>query len=525
MRRPSSFPVLVQVAALAVLAVVMSQAVAFGVVVLAPEPRPAGFSIGAAADALKGEPAETADGRVLRRRIVDRPPGPETDIQIDPMALALRAGLAQRLGVEPDAVRVTVDHGPRRRRAPGPDESGLSEQRMGFVLVRPEGGSAAGARDAAGAANLAPPPVVIAVPPAGSEEAVIVRRGADIEAQLRMRHRGPGGPESGTFVIDRETHQFTVRADRLTFAPFSASVRQPDGRWATVEPPRGLLSPWQHRILMALGISMLLLAPLVWWMARRLTRPIRVFADAAERLGADPEAEPLTPSGPSEVRTAIHAFNDMQASLRDHMRRRTQTVAAIAHDLRTPLTRLRFRAEQAPEAVRDRMAADIEEMDALIAQAMAYVRGEATPERREAFDLDALAADCAGGFSETGGAVTFDGGGELPVEADPAALRRALGNLIANAVKYGGAARVKALLQDGRAVILVEDDGPGLPEDELEAVFEPFHRAERSRSRETGGAGLGLTVARQAARAHGGDVTLTNRGEGGLVARLDLPLA
>lgn len=525
MRRPSSFPVLVQVAALAVLAVVMSQAVAFGVVVLAPEPRPAGFSIGAAADALKGEPAETADGRALRRRIVDRPPGPEVDMQIDPMAMAIRAGLAQRLGVEREAVRVTVDHGPRRRRAPGPDEGGLSEQRMDFVLVRPEGGPTDGAREAATSANRSTSPVVIAVPPPGSEETVIVRRGADVEAQLRMRHLAPGGPESGAFVIDRETHQFTVRADRLTFAPFSASVRQPDGRWATVEPPRGMLSPWQQRMLLALGISMLLLAPLVWWMARRLTRPIRVFADAAERLGADPEAEPLTPSGPSEVRTAIHAFNDMQASLRDHMRRRTQTVAAIAHDLRTPLTRLRFRAEQAPDAVRDRMAADIEEMDALIAQAMAYVRGEATPERRETFDLDALAADCASGFSETGGAVTFDGGGALAVEADPAALRRALGNLIANAVKYGGGARVKAFALDGRAVVTVEDDGPGLPDDELEAVFEPFHRAERSRSRETGGAGLGLTVARQAARAHGGDVTLSNRSDGGLLARLQLPLA
>ena len=528
MRRPSSFPVLVQVAALAVLAVVMSQAVAFGVVVLAPEPRPAGFSIGAAADALKGEPAETADGRALRRRIVDRPPGPEVDIQIDPMALALRAGLAQRLGVEPEDVRVTVDHSPPRRRGPGPEGGETSERRMDFVLVRPEGGSPAGARDGVRGAIPSPPPVVIAVPPTRSEGAVIVSRGADVEAQLRMRHLvpgGPGGPEGGAFVIDRETHQFTVRADRLTFAPFSASVRQPDGRWATVEPPRGLLSPWQQRVLLALAISMLLLAPLVWWMARRLTRPIRVFADAAERLGADPEAEPLTPSGPSEVRTAIHAFNDMQASLRDHMRRRTQTVAAIAHDLRTPLTRLRFRAEQAPEAVRDRMASDIEEMDALIAQAMAYVRGEATPERREIFDLDALAADCASGFSETGGAVLFDGGGALAVEADPAALRRALANLIANAVKYGGSARVKAFALDGRAVVTIEDDGPGLPEEELEAVFEPFHRAERSRSRETGGAGLGLTVARQAARAHGGDVTLSNRSDGGLLARLQLPLA
>lgn len=519
---------MVQVAALAVLAVIMSQAVAFGVVVLAPEPRPAGFSIGAAADALKGEPAETADGRVLRRRIVDRPPEPEIDNGLDPMALAIRAGLAQRLGVEPEAVRVTVDHGQGRRRVPGPAEDLSVKGRVDFVLVRPEfrpdGGPESAGRDAPPAPSAAAPGVVIPVPPPSAEPTVIVRRGPDIEARVQMHRSGPPVPEGEAFVIDRETRQFTVRADRLTFAPFSASVRQPDGRWATVEPPRGLLSPWQQRILLALAISLLLLAPLVWWMARRLTRPIRVFAEAAERLGADPEAEPLTPSGPSEVRTAIHAFNDMQASLRDHMRRRTQTVAAIAHDLRTPLTRLRFRAEQAPGAVRDRMAADIEEMDALIGQAMAYVRGEATPDRCEAFDLGALAADCAGGFSETGDAVTFDGGGELPVEADPAALRRALANLIANAVKYAGAARVKAFAQDGRAVVTVEDDGPGLPEDELDAVFEPFHRAERSRSRETGGAGLGLTVARQAARAHGGDVTLANRSEGGLTARLELPL-
>ena len=508
MRRPSSFPLLIQVAALAALAVVMSQAVAFGVVLVAPEPRPAGFSIAAAADALRGEPAQTSDGRPLRRRLVDRAPTPGPEDPRDPMALAIRAGLAQRLGVDPGSVRVTVDHGmPKRPRGP-------SREREDFVVVRPD--------SPAIRLNPTGPPPPPESPPA--DETVIVHHGSEVRAELRMRHTAPHGAE-GAFAIDRKTRQFTVLADRLTFAPFAASVRLPDGRWATVEPPRGLLSPWQQRVLLALGISMLLLAPLVWWMARRLTRPIRAFAHAAERLGADPEAEPLIPSGPSEVRTAIHAFNDMQASLRDHMRRRTQTVAAIAHDLRTPLTRLRFRAEQAPVAVRDRMAADIEEMDALIAQAMAYVRGEATPERREAFDLAALAADCAGGFSETGAPVSFTNGEALPIEADPAVLRRALDNLIANAVKYGGAARVTTFAEDGRAVVLIEDDGPGLPDGDLEAVFEPFHRAERSRSRETGGAGLGLTVARQAARAHGGDLILANRDDGGLVARMSLPLA
>lgn len=512
MRRPNlptagSFSVLVQVGALAALAVVMSQAVAFGVVVLAPEPRPAGFSLQQAAAALQGKPAETSDGRTLMRRMTDAPVVPGPDDQLDPVAMAITAGLAQQLGVRPEAVRVVVDHGPQPQRRPGPGPGPADH--LNFVFV----GQGA--------------PVRIATPEPGArvqtDGEVVIRERTEGRAEMHVRAT-PHGVRVQPLTVDTTVRHFTLQADRVMFAPFSASVRQPDGRWATVEPPRSLLSPWQQRVLLALVISMLLLAPLVWWMARRLTRPIRVFAEAAERLGADPDAEPLDPSGPSEVRTAIAAFNDMQASLRAHMRQRAQTIAAIAHDLRTPLTRLRFRAEQAPDTVRDRMAADIEEMDALIAQAMAFVRGETTPERREVFDLDTLAAACADGFIETGAAVAFDGGGELSVRADPAALRRALGNLIGNAVKYAGAARITAFAEDGQAVVMVEDDGPGLPDDELEAVFEPFRRGERSRNRETGGAGLGLTVARQAARAHGGDVILMNREGGGLAARLTLPL-
>lgn len=507
MRRPSSFPVFVQVAALAAAALVLSQAVTFGLVVLSPEPKPVGFSIDAASRALKGEPAETSDGRPLRRKITDEPVKRSERDAHDPVALAIAGSLAERLEVAPQKVRISVDHGPRRRgpRPAGPPEGGERVRRIpadvNFVFVRPD----------------APGGTITSTTINGME----VQPKRDGTTRYSMRRAEDGGR---VVVNASSVQQFTIRADRLTFAPFTASVQQADGRWATVEPPHSLLSPWQQRVLLGLIISMLLLAPLVWWMARRLTRPIRVFAEAAERLGADPDAAPLKPSGPSEVRTAIHAFNDMQGSLRNHMRQRTQTVAAIAHDLRTPLTRLRFRAEQAPDAVRDRMAADIEEMDALIAQAMAFVRGETTPERREPLDLDALAADCVAGFAETGAAVTFESGGALPVLSDPAALRRALDNLIGNAVKYGGGARVKSFVADGAAVVTVEDDGPGLPDDELEAVFEPFHRGERSRNRETGGAGLGLTVARQAARVSGGDVTLANRPQGGLSARLHLPL-
>jgi len=493
LKRPTAFPVLFQVAALAAAAVVMSQAVAFGVILLAPEPRPAGFSIDAAARALKGEPAETNDGRPLRRRIKDEPPLRNDGDPRDPITLALTGALAEKLGGSSTVlVSIHRPEGPRAgaaRRPPDPDQT--------FVFFRPD--AKADAR-----VDHTPPRVTV------------MREGV---TEFRMQRR-----DASDARTNRSVQQFTIRADRLTFAPFTAAVQMPDGRWAVVEPPRSLLSPWQRNMLIALAISALLLAPLVWWMARRLTRPIRVFAHAAQRLGANPEADPLAPSGPREVRTAIDAFNDMQSSLRNHMRQRTQTVAAIAHDLRTPLTRLRFRAEQAPDAVRDRMVSDIEEMDALIAQAMAFVRGDTTPERRELLDLDALAADCAAGFVETGAPVAFDGDGELRVLSDPAALRRALANLIGNAIQYGGVARVKTFATDGQATVTIEDDGPGLPDEELETVFEPFHRAERSRNRETGGAGLGLTIARQAARAHGGDVTLSRRAEGGLIARLHLPL-
>lgn len=518
MRQSGALPVFVQVAALAAAAVLLSHAVAFTVVLLSPDPPPAGFSLQAAADALRGRPAETADGKRLTRR-VDTRPVVAADGPRDPLEAGLAAALATRLKAAPEDVRVIVA-APGRGRFPRPlrSDAGMRMEVTGSSVhvLRREGAKAPAVAPPAPPEPPQPPPV----------DGVWIQAPRLPEASAPPAPaRAVVPPPPGGVIIDgAEVRQFTIMADRLTFAPFSASLRLEDGRWATVEPPRGLLSPWQSRLLLALAISLLLLAPLVWWMARRLTRPIRVFAAAAERLGANPDAEPLTPSGPSEVRTAIHAFNDMQASLRDHMRRRTQTVAAIAHDLRTPLTRLRFRAEQAPDVLRDRMAADVEEMDNLIAQAMAWVRGEAPPERVEVFDLSALAADCARGFGETGESVTFSAGPALNVRADPSAVRRAVANLIANAVKYAGSARVSTAAADGRAMVRVEDDGPGLPEEQLQTVFEPFHRAEPSRSRETGGTGLGLTVARQAARAHGGDVMLTNRPEGGLTAELTVPL-
>lgn len=505
MKRLTSPSILVQVALLAALAIGLSQAVTAAAILLMPEPRPSGFDLAAASAALKGEAARTADDRPLTRRITDQPVAVETTAG-DPMALALSLALARVLEVEPRDVRVRVLQ-------PGdPQDSRIGEEGPArYVITRPPGaqGSAGGAPTVAWTAptitwtekhtiqQAAPP----ASPPAGDS------------------------PEtsSATITVDRDTQQVFVVADQLTFAPFAASLRLEDGRWATVEPPRDWLSPWQARLLLALLVSLLLVAPVVWLMARRLTRPIRLFADAAQRLGANPEAEPLAVSGPSELRRAIGTFNDMQASLRAHIANRTQTVAAIAHDLRTPLTRLRFRAEQAPDALRDRLAADVEEMDALIAQAMAYVRGETRQTPPEPVELTALVADCVRGFAETGHAATLTPGPDVRVMGQPTGLRRALTNLIANAVHYGGQAEVTMEPLSDRVEIHVRDAGPGIATERMEEVFQPFVRLEGSRNRATGGVGLGLAVARQIARAHGGDVTLSNRPGGGLDAVLSLP--
>ena len=494
MKRLTSPSILVQVALLVALAIGLSQALTAAAILLMPEPRPSGFDLAAAAAALRGEPARTADDRPLSRRITDQPVAEGNTIG-DPMALALSLALARVLEVEPGDVRVRVFPS-----ADGPEHPLGEGAPASYVFTRSPSN---------------PEPVINAPAITWTEKHTIERATPPT----------PGSPATGsaTITVDRDTQQVFVVADQLTFAPFAASLRFEDGRWATVEPPRDWLSPWQARLLLALLISLLLVAPVVWLMARRLTRPIRLFADAAQRLGANPEAEPLAVSGPSELRRAIGAFNDMQASLRAHIANRPQTVAAIAHDLRTPLTRLRFRAEQAPEALRDRLAADVEEMDALIAQAMSYVRGEARQTPPEPVDLTSLVEDCMRGFAETGHAATLTPGPNVRVMGQPTGLRRALTNLIANAVHYGGQAEVTVEPLADRVAIHVCDPGPGIAPERMEEVFQPFVRLEGSRNRATGGVGLGLAVARQIARAHGGDVTLSNRAGGGLEATLSLP--
>jgi signal transduction histidine kinase len=316
-----------------------------------------------------------------------------------------------------------------------------------------------------------------------------------------------------------------MRADRML-----VSLRLPDGEWLNLgirlTPPR----PWHSETFLAAFALMTVAAMgLIFWATRRLTRPVRQLAEAADRLGRDVNAPPLPEDGPREVATAAHAFNTMAERIRRFVQDRTQMLAAISHDLRTPITRMRLRAEFVEdEEIRAKMLADLAEMEAMVNASLAFARDEAALEPTVPLDIAALARTVLDEASDAGDAppeaFAYSGPERLTVRARPIALKRALSNLVQNALRYGGAARIRIEPPAGGMVrILVEDDGPGIPPALLEEVFQPFRRLEDSRNRETGGSGLGLAIARNIARGHGGDVTLENREGGGLSAILSLP--
>ncbi len=311
----------------------------------------------------------------------------------------------------------------------------------------------------------------------------------------------------------------------VLLAPFRLYFQRTDGRWLEVLPPlRAFMEPWQQRVLLYFGLSFLAVAPLSYLFARRLASPFTLFAAAAERLGRDPRSPPLQVRGGAEIRMATTAFNEMQERLRRYVEDRTTMVGAIAHDLRTPLTRLRFRVEAAPEETREKMTADIDQMEAMIAATLAFVRDTATEPKRDKLELSSLLESVTDDMAETGARVTVEKAERVVISADSLALRRLFANLMENAVKFGGAARATLTVKDDAAIVEIEDDGPGVPEIELERVFAPFYRREPSRNRTTGGIGLGLSVARSIARSHGGDLVLENRPGGGLIARTTLPI-
>jgi two-component system OmpR family sensor kinase len=311
----------------------------------------------------------------------------------------------------------------------------------------------------------------------------------------------------------------------VIFGSFKAALRQPDGSWRVVAPQRQLIAPWQQRNMIVLTVAFVAVMPLAWWFARRLASPIAAFARAAERLGRDPDAPPLSLRGSTEIRSAVAAFNLMQERLNRYVSNRTTMIGAIAHDLRTPLTRLRFRIEAAPDDLKPKLAADLDEMEAMLASTLAFVQDATRPVERTKLEISSLVETVMDEAAETGADAAVDQSERAVVDGDPIALKRLVTNLVDNALKFGSCARGRVFAEAGMAIVEVDDNGPGVPEDDIERAFEPFHRLEGSRSRETGGAGLGLAVVRAIARGHGGEVVLQNRPEGGLRARVSLPLA
>ena len=306
---------------------------------------------------------------------------------------------------------------------------------------------------------------------------------------------------------------------------FTASVSLADGRWLNVAvgPPPGAPA-WGPAFVAVFLLSALVIAAVAVLTGRRMAKPMRGLAAAAGRFGRGEAVEDLPEAGPAETRETVRAFNLMRARLDRYVRDRTAMLAAVSHDLRTPITSLRLHAEFVEDAeTRAKILAALAEMQRMTEDALAFIREDMQREETRTVDLHALVDSVAADLAELGHDIAVADSGRVLAACRPAALRRALRNLLENAAVYGGRAAVRIERDDAETRVVVEDEGPGIPEADLERVFEPFVRLEASRSRDTGGSGLGLAIARSIVRGHGGDIRLENRAEGGLRATVALP--
>jgi signal transduction histidine kinase len=301
-------------------------------------------------------------------------------------------------------------------------------------------------------------------------------------------------------------------------------VRLRDGQWArfdTALPDLPDALPW--RLVVSLGVLLVAVLALSFVAVRWIVRPLKRLSQAADALGQDLEP-PLSEDGPREVRQAARAFNTMQRRLSGFIQDRTRMLTALSHDLKTPLTRMRLRAELLEDdEQRARFESDLKEMETMVTQTLEFMRGLGRHEPRAAVDLDAMLAALQDDNRAMGRELRIEGHAGAPYVGTASLLKRCLANLIDNAFAYGGSAAVHIDDHDDQVVLHVLDQGPGIHPAQLEQVFEPFFRIEASRSRATGGSGLGLGIARNIARAHGGDVLLHNRPQGGLEAVMTLP--
>lgn len=302
-------------------------------------------------------------------------------------------------------------------------------------------------------------------------------------------------------------------------------VKLNDGQWLTAKAGLPSTPPLAAKLnLVFIGVASILVLLVLIWRLRKITRPLAELTQSASRLGRGQKISQLNEQGPEDIKRTITAFNQMSERLDRFISDRTRMLAALSHDLRTPMTSMRLRLElmeEGPE--RTRLLASLDEMQQMSEAALQFIRKGADVEATSRVDIAALLSSICDDFTDTGMAVEFTCQSKIVLSCRSVSLKRALRNLIENAVKYGTSAQVKLSREDDNLVISIQDAGPGIPDTELQNVFQPFFRLEQSRNRETGGTGLGLSIAQQIINNHGGSIQLQNN-EKGLLVNISLPL-
>jgi two-component system OmpR family sensor kinase len=419
---------------------------------------------------------------IMRWRIADRPINAEPS----PAGHMLAPQLAERIGVAPDHVHIAAH---------------AAQSEMFVYRVR----------------NFEHPgDVSDRVAPPGRQGDVIFSRDVTIITRPGMQGPVPPAPP-----LPPEPPLFAPPPPGVVLiSGFEIAAELPSGQWLVMRQGRNWEElGWIARAALVIGATLLVLSVLALAFARRLARPIQSFAQAVQAVGVDPQSAAIDERGPRELRGAARAVNAMQARLRALVADRTQTLATVAHDMRTPLMRLRLAAEDVEPAQRERIAKEIGDVEALVSSFIAFARDDPAEEPRVRIDLAALLQSLVDDEAAAGRDVSFAGEDRFVITGQSLGLKRLFANLIDNAVKYGASARVTLARTENMAIIEIADDGPGVPLDQRDAVFRPFVRLGAA----AGGAGLGLPAARSIARAHGGEIAFMDATRGALV-RVTLPV-